>query len=180
LRFRTGAVITPGEPPGRVPWGWIVPVVVLSAPSVVFLAGYQLRELRQGQGSFVFTLDFKPTLTAQEREAAAYLNGAARNSPLVLSDMETGLVLPALAPVRALLGHITNMKDRPEKEQYAAAFFGPGGTDALRRAVLARYAVDYVWWGRGEDRYGGRRPGERPYLHPVFDNGAVSIYRVSR
>lgn len=177
---RPGTGAAPAGPDGPVPWAWIVPLVLLSAPSVVFLAGHQLGELRQGQGSHVFALDLKPTLTAREREALAYLGGAARGSPLVLSATESGLVLPAFAPVRALLGHVTNVKDRPSKEQAAAAFFGPAGNDWLRQAVLSRYRVDYVWWGGDEDRYGGTRPGELPYLRPVFDNGAVRIYRVQR
>jgi hypothetical protein len=149
-------------------------------PSAIFLAGYQLWELRQKQPTSLFSLDLKPTLTAKEIEAMAYLNREARDFPLILSYMDSGLVLPAFAPVRAVVGHVTNVKDNTEKVHAAAFFFSPAADDATRRNTLARYNVDYVWWGKDEDRRGGRRPGERPYLHPVFDNGAVRIYRVLR
>jgi hypothetical protein len=178
------------EPPSgegeRVPWAWIVPLVLLTVPSALFLAGYQLWELQPGHGTFLFTYDLKPSVTGREIEAFAYLNGAAKDFPLVLSEPDAGLVLPAFAPVRALVGHVTAVDDRERKVQAAHAFFAadaffaPAAADTVRASILTEYSIDYVWWGADEDRLGGIRPGDRPYLRLTFDNGAVRIYRVVR
>jgi uncharacterized membrane protein len=53
------------------------------------------------------------------------------------------------------------------------------GPPARSVAVLERYGVDYVWVGPAERaRYGSVRFDGVAGLRPVFENEAVTIYRV--
>lgn len=98
-----------------------------------------------------------------------------RQSPpgaVVLSAEPTGGMLPAAAPVRAVLGHGFETPDHDRKAAEVAAFYGSGMTDAGRIALLDRYDVRYVVLGPAE-RAAGRQTltaaGE------PFDPAALSL-----
>lgn len=105
---------------------------------------------------------------------------------IILSSEETGVMLPAFAPVRVVLGHGFETPSFAQKEREAQAFFAGSGTVAERRSVLERYNVRYIWFGSAE-RVLACESAECPEaladanslgLIPVFTAGPFTIYEV--
>ncbi len=169
-------------PEGSVPWAWIIPLVALTLPSVIFLATYQFKEITLRRATLLFTADIKSSLSRKEVEGMEFLDTVAGDGfPLVMASMRGSLALPGMAPVRSFMGPATSTKDPEEKRQVIKLFYSPTAGRETWKWLLSLYPIDYVWWGIDEDRvFGGRRPGEFPFMRRIFDNGEVTIWRVIR
>ena len=118
---------------------------------------------------------FRP---AAEAEAAAWLQEHGDMGDVVLASYQTGNYVAARSGVRTVVGHWAETISFDEKRAAVGAFYDGGTDDANRRALLARYGVDLVWWGPRERELGTFRPGGAPYLKPVYENHGISIFRV--
>ncbi len=167
---------------GSVPWAWIVPLVALTLPSVIFLAVYQTKQITLRKVTLLFTADVKSSLSRKEVEAMAFLDSVAGDGfPLVMASMRGSLALPGMAPVRSFMGPATSTKDPDEKRQVIKLFYSSDAGRETWKWLLSLYPIDYVWWGIDEDGVSGaRRPGEFPFMRRIFDNGEVTIWRVAR
>jgi hypothetical protein len=95
---------------------------------------------------------------------------------VVLAAPRTGMFLPGQAGVRVFYGHPFETIDAPNKEAQAMAFFrGQMSADEWHR-LAARYNIRYVFFGPAERAIGANRLPEG--LQPVFQQGAVTVYRV--
>ncbi len=62
----------------------------------------------------------------------------------------------------------------------AKTFFSPSATEEWRRALLARYNIDYLFYGPRERALVGFEPEKAGYLEKVYANSLVTIYRVAK
>ena len=115
----------------------------------------------------------QPVLAAMD-----WLAGHAPRQSLVLGAYHTGNVLPGRALVRTFVGHSPQSVNADVKETQVAAFFNAATPDGQRRALLAAYGVNYLFYGPTERALGDFSPGTAPYLRPAYDNGPVQIYQV--
>jgi len=115
----------------------------------------------------------QPVLAAMD-----WLAGHAPRQSLVLGAYHTGNVLPGRALVRTFVGHSPQSVNADVKETQVAAFFNAATPDGQRRAFLAAYGVNYLFYGPTERALGDFSPGTAPYLRPAYDNGPVQIYQV--
>jgi hypothetical protein len=114
----------------------------------------------------------------EEREAAAWLNGAAPAGATVLAGPETGNYLGAWTGSRVFIGHWAETMAYDAKRLAAARFYSASESDAWRRALLEAYGLKFVWHGPEERQLGGFRPGETSYLTAVYTGREVTIFRV--
>ncbi len=164
---------------GPVPWAWIIPLVALTLPSVIFLMTYQFKEITLMRTSLMFTTDIKSSLSRKEVEAMAFLDSVAGgNYPLVMGSLSSSLALPGMARVRAFMGPLSSVKDANTKRKMFMIFYGPAGGPETWKWILSLHRFDFVWWGPEDDWLGGRRPPDLPFMRRIFDNGEVTIYRV--
>ncbi len=182
ISARTGTpVLGDGNSDSRVPipWAWIIALVVFVLPSTIFFARHQLRELQDNRlGPFT---ESPVSISRKSLEAIQFLDRQAGNAfPLVMSVMDVGIVLPALARVRAFISGINCVKDRDKKLDYTYFLYSRASTVSDWLWALESYPIDYVWWGPDEDLYGRPRPPDSPIMRRVFDNGEVTVYQVVR
>jgi hypothetical protein len=167
--------------PAKGRLAWAVALAALTLPTTGLNMANMLHELTTGRPYYAYTLNTKMKVHKAERAALEFLAKHTSGFPLVLVGRDSGLILPAFAPVRGFVGHVTNTAEMPQRMQVVRGFYSAGATDETRRQTLSSYDIGYVWWGIDEDRhYGGRRPRGVPYLRQIFDNGYVTIYQVVR
>ncbi len=179
---RIDAPMTDGgtrNPRELIPWAWIVILVASVIPSIFLLARNQVR------GSTTENPDlpheFSASISRGKLDAMHLLDKEAGDAfPLVFCNDEVGVVLPALAKVRAFVNYISCVKDRNRKLFLSRFLYNPGADVHDWISVLKAYPIDYVWWGPDEDQFGASRPPDRPFMKRVIDNGEVTVYRVIR
>jgi hypothetical protein len=106
-----------------------------------------------------------------------WLRAQAPAGAVVLAPQEAGVMLPAYAPVRVVIGHGFETPFYAEKEAAAAAFFGGELDAAQQRALLDRYGVDYIY-SQGEQAAAFLTAGG-PF-EAAFSSPGATIYRVAR
>jgi hypothetical protein len=112
-------------------------------------------------------------------EAAHWLDRHAPKDSIVLAAYDTGNLLPAYASVRTFVGHGPQSVDAEQKRQLASDFFSSMSTTE-RQALLAGYAVDYIFYGPNERAIGGFHPeSESPY-RAVYHDQVVTLFRVEK
>lgn len=177
--------------------GYQAVLAVLAAAGLVWLAG------RWGRPALTYGLLFIPLsltnlllllvslviLTAppptlfhptDQRAAFHWLADHAAKGEVVLAAYETGNALPAYAPIRVFAGHGPETYRSEEKRQLVRQFFAAETGEAWRRALLAEYGVDYVYFGPAERRLGPAGLTTLPELALSYANDTVEIYRVRR
>ena len=115
-------------------------------------------------------------LTVAEAEALDWIDQNTPQDALVLASPEMGLFIPAHTLRRVIYGHPFETVNGPAEEQAVRGYFE--GTGPAARDFLAERGVDYVIYGPREAALG---PGPDPAsagLSPVFEDGAVIVYRV--
>jgi len=116
-------------------------------------------------------------LTSSEVTAVDWLGRHTSSDDVVLSSYAIGGYIPARTGHRVFWGHWAESIYLPEKRAQAHAFYG--GSEMLeRRTFLARYDIQYVFYGPRERDLGGLDPWAIAYLEPVFSSGEVVVYRV--
>jgi hypothetical protein len=119
---------------------------------------------------------FRPTA---EIEAVEWVRQNVAQTAVFLGDYQTGNLIPADAGQRVVLGHWAETVDYEQRVAEVAQFYQAGSGDAWRLDLLARYGVDYVWWGPRERELGDFVPETAVYLTPVYQNETITIYQVS-
>jgi hypothetical protein len=87
----------------------------------------------------------------------------------------TGLLIPAWAGNRVLYGHPFETIEAEEKRAQALTFFAGETVASVRREILERYDVDYVFCGP-QERVWGADLESLPFLTIVYHNDLVTIY----
>jgi len=96
----------------------------------------------------------------------------------VLAAYNTSTIIPARAPVRVTLGHLSETIDVDARKSEVQNFFNAGTSDRWRRELLARLNLNYVWYGPEERALGTYDPAQASYLQEAYSAGDVRLYRV--
>lgn len=178
--------------------GYQAPLALLAAFGLAWLAGKIERRLWQSVlvvltllimsltnlllvGGAMATMSQRPTpvfIATAHVEAATWLADRAGQN-VVLASYEMGNYLPTVADVRTFGGHGPETARSAEKRAQVERFFNSATDDAWRKALLAEFGVDYLYYGPAERELGEFSPNTAPYLHQAYDNGPVKIYRVA-
>jgi hypothetical protein len=155
--------------PGRRGGLTLALILLLSLPSNVLVVGAGLATAASGS----------PLVTETSGEAAAYawLGDHAAHGAVVLSATETGIRLPAQAPVTVIAGHPFETPDFESRAETVQMVFGGETSDAAVSELLASWRVDYVFYGPYEKQL-GPKPNWLADYEPVFQSGGVTVYSV--
>ena len=115
---------------------------------------------------------------ASEVAAMDWLAHHAGWEDVVLSTFGTGNYLPARAGVRVFVGHGPETVGAETKKELVARFFDGQTEDTWRQDLLARYGVDYVFWGPAERALGVFSPPDATYLEVVYRAEGYAILEV--
>jgi hypothetical protein len=132
-------------------------------------------------GGAIITLATRPPSLFHPSDRLAafeWLAQHAARQEVVVAAYEVGNALPAYAPVKVFVGHGPESYRASEKRQLLRQFFAADTDDAWRRALLAEYGVDYVYFGPDERRLGEFIPANLAELELGYANDTVEIYRV--
>ncbi|HEY74343.1 MAG: hypothetical protein B6I34_09510 [Anaerolineaceae bacterium 4572_32.1] len=146
-------------------------LIALSLTNVLLVAGNSLA--LRGQPSPIYR-------DAGEIAALDWLDGQVRLGDVALSSYATGNYLPARVGARVFVGHGPESIHAGEKKALAARFFDAATEDAWRRRLLAKYSVDYVFWGPSERALGGFDPRSADYLEPIYEMGSYALFEVTK
>ena len=109
--------------------------------------------------------------------AVQWLSTHHQPSDRALSSPGAGQLLPAWAGVSVYVGHYSETLDYFQKIRNVSEVLKPGASEATVRAFLHDNGITLLYWGPDETLT-GFQPASQPYLEPVHQDGAVTIYRV--
>jgi len=109
--------------------------------------------------------------------AMQWLSTHHQPSDRALSSPGAGQLLPAWAGVSVYVGHYSETLDYFQKIRNVSEVLKPGSSEATVRAFLHDNGITLLYWGPDESLT-GFQPASQPYLEPVHQDGAVTIYRV--
>ena len=118
---------------------------------------------------------FRPT---DEVTAVQWLRDNTPRTAVVLGDYETGNYVAGQAGNPVVLGHWAETIDFEAKTAVVAQFYSAAASDDWRQAYLDETQTQYVWYGPREQLLGGFQPGTAVYLHPIYRQGTITIYKV--
>ena len=118
---------------------------------------------------------FRPRL---ELAAMDWLRENVAPDEVVMGSYWSGSYIPYRGRSVVVVGQRFETVDFAARRAEVEQFFATETTDAWRIALLQKYGVDYLFYGRSEREFGNLRPEERPYLEPVYDNGETAVYRI--
>ena len=132
-------------------------------------------------GSTVSAAMAHPSITqpAAVEEALAWLGENGPADAVILSSYPIGNVIPARIGRRVVWGHWDETAFFDQKRADVAVFFDLATPAGERQAILARYGVDYLFYGPGEQPLGQFDPSTAPYLEETYCNLMVTIYRIT-
>ncbi len=96
----------------------------------------------------------------------------------VLSAERTGNLLVGRTGQRVYLGHPIETVDYERKSAAVSAFFRPGTPDSTRLELLSACGCRYLFYGPYEQPLGEWDPSEADFLHPIFRQDSVTVFRV--
>ena len=110
-------------------------------------------------------------------QAMQWLSSHHQQSDRALSSPGAGQLLPAWAGVQVYVGHYSETLDYFQKIRNVGAVLKPGQPESTVRAFLHDNGITLLYWGPDE-ALTGYQPNDQPFLQPVHQDGAVTIYRV--
>lgn len=116
-------------------------------------------------------------LPADQLAAYAWLDANASPGSILLSAPDTGLIAPARANLRVVIGHGFETPNYHAREIAVESFYANPTTSDL----LTAENVAYVWFGPAEAELPNANPtalATLPNLAPVFQQGEFIIYQV--
>jgi hypothetical protein len=116
-------------------------------------------------------------LSAEERTALAWL-AEQPEGEIVLSAERTGNHIPAFSNAIPVLGHPIETLAVERKRAEVARFFASGTPPAERQAMLAKYGVNYIWWGPRERELGEISLAEIEGGTRRFRDGRTEIWQI--
>jgi xanthosine utilization system XapX-like protein len=182
--------------------GWQVPIAILGALALTTIIVPWLRQRmpRWSQVAFlgilglcvitnVYILSWRfvdlgryaaPFYLSQHEVAAlAWLGTNTTRADVVLGTLEINQHVPVWSDARAFLAHWAGTLDYFVKQDLVTQVLDPATADAERRAIFAQFQVTYVIV-RDADSPPGALQAAAPTLQPVFTQGDVRIYAVTR
>jgi hypothetical protein len=109
--------------------------------------------------------------------AMQWLSGHHQPGDRALSAPGAGQQLPAWSGVPVYVGHYSETLDYFQKIRNVGEVLKPGAPEGTVRAFLHDNGITLLYWGP-EESLTGFQPASQPYLQPVHQDGAVTIYRV--
>lgn len=94
-----------------------------------------------------------------------------------LSSPGAGQLLPAWSGVAVYVGHYSETLDYFQKIRTLGDVLNPAEPETVVRAFLHDNGITLLYWGADEART-GFQPLDQPYLQPIHQDGAITIYRV--
>jgi hypothetical protein len=143
-------------------------VSVMLSPLLAFTG--ILAQVLWSDSAFIF-------VSADEQGAIEWLDDHATLDDVVLGSYETGNQLAARVGVRVFAGHWSLTAHIDDRRNDLDRFFARTTPDADRRALLATFGVDYVWFGEDERALGGFDMAA-DYLEQVYASPTVTLYAV--
>ncbi|MBI4790109.1 MAG: hypothetical protein HY782_24000 [Chloroflexi bacterium] len=113
-----------------------------------------------------------------EVAAVEWLRANTTRGDVVLSDYETGNYVAAHAGNAVVVGHWAETLDVEDKRVQVARVYNSATDNSVRRDLLARFRVRYVWFGARERAQDAFDPSTATYLTRVFANEGVTVYQV--
>jgi len=116
-----------------------------------------------------------------ESEAFQFISDHLEKDALVLSSFESGNAMPAWAPVRVVIGHGPESVHLGLLRPLVADFYNSDGMDSEERLeFLVYHHIDYVFFGKNENKLGNWIPGikEGSFLKKIYDLDGYKIYQV--
>ena len=111
-------------------------------------------------------------------KAMQWLSSNHQPGDRALSSPGAGQLLPAWAGVSVYVGHYSETLDYFQKIRNVSEVLKPDAPEATVRAFLHDNAITMLYWGPDETLT-GFQPASQPYLEPIHQEGAVTIYRVN-
>jgi hypothetical protein len=109
--------------------------------------------------------------------AVQWLSGHHQPGDRALSAPGAGQLMPAWSGVPVYVGHYSETLDYFQKIRNVGEVLKPGAPEGTVRAFLHDNGITLLYWGP-EESLTGFQPASQPYLQPVHQDGAVTIYRV--
>ncbi len=180
------AVLGAGKLAGRFPallggWrGWAIAALAfaLILPSHAILVRESLASIGMYRSALLpANWHWRNVLSTREREAHEFIR---RNVPAdsVFLGTTFSNILPAVADVRFYSGKMHITPDESRKFEETEWFLSSPLSGFRRHVFLRERNIGYVWPSPWSPVPFDFRPEDLPYLEPVFDNGAVCLYRV--
>jgi hypothetical protein len=113
----------------------------------------------------------------EEVEAASWLIGEGETGSIVLASYISGNVLPALAPVRVIVGHGPESSNLEALLPLVSAFYGDEMMDQERISFIDDMDIEYVWYGPHERELGSWDPKDAGFLSVIYKKGNYEIYQ---
>ena len=146
----------------------LVTVCCLSSAIVLAIA------LRFASGAFA-----EAYISGDAWHAMQWLSTHHQPGDRALSSPGAGQLLPAWSGVPVYVGHYSETLDYFQKIRNVGEVLKPGEPEATVRAFLHDNGITLLYWGPDE-ALTGFEPVNQPYLQPIHQDGAVTIYRVER
>lgn len=146
-------------------------IVLLMVPTtlLVVLLGIRIALLER---------DFPYYVPHEDLRAMDELAGEVSFDDVVLGAYPTGNVLPSRALCRVVVGQQFATPNPYEKLEDVERFFDVETPDEERRAILERYGVTVVYYGRWEREMGAFDPGTASYLRELSRTERTVVYQV--
>lgn len=117
-------------------------------------------------------------LPSAEVSALDWMRREVPRDALVFASYATGNYVPRLGGQRVFLGEDKLTERIADRRALAVSFFSDGWTDARRNELLARFGVNYLFYGPEEKKLGPYNPLRAAFLRRVYDREGVQIFRV--
>jgi hypothetical protein len=145
----------------------LLPAFCFSSAIVLAIA------LRFGSGAFP-----EAYIPADTWQAMQWLSAHHEAGDRVLSSPQAGLLLPAWSGTPVYVGHYSETLDYFGKIGKVNRILQPAVSDSELRSFFAENRLTLLYWGPDESRASTFDPPAHRYLHRVYQQGAVSIYRM--
>lgn len=156
-----------GQHTKRTAWPLIALSLIMSLPSNGLVIAAGLATAASGSPLV--------TETVGEARAFGWLGEHAEPGAVVLAAPETGIRLPAYAPVRVVAGHPFETPEAADRSSQLKAMFDGSLTSDMAERLLLIWDVSYVFYGPRERAFGSV-PFWISGFHPVFEDAGVTIY----
>lgn len=147
-------------------------LLVLVLPTNLYLWSWRFIELNRHDVPYYLEKGYIQAMDWLQKNSAP--------ESVVLSSLTVGQYIPALSGNTAFLAHWANTVNFYDKEARVNAFFDGSAANPQREKTLSEFHVGYVIYGPAEKQLGAFSPGSVPWLAPVFQSDAVSVYQVSQ
>ena len=149
-----------------------VVALVLSIPSSTIAYGYMFHRPA--------TQTMPHYLSRDTLAGLAWLEQHGQPGDVVLSRFSTGQFIPRMTGLKAYLGHWMLTPGFWDKNSAFDAFVRGPSIVEEQIGFLRENHIDYLFWGPEERQDATVDPATLPYLHEVFRQHEVAIYRLTR